>query len=343
MRAAVFVGPGEPLRIEDRQRPSAGPGEIVLRIGYCGICGSDLHATEANPVPLASGVVLGHEFAGTVAESQSPDWQVGDRAIGVPLQPCDECAGLGVCRDGLGILCPKGVIVGLSPKAPGGYAEYVRITARHALRVPDGLDLKHAALAEPLAVGAHAVRAAGALLGARVLVMGAGPIGLAVTIFSKISGARDVVVSEPDPARRARAEEFGATAMIDPGAEPPGAAFARLTGARAEVVFECVGVPGLLATCFDAASLQGRIVVVGVNRGEDVVLPRIGIRKELTIRFVLGYVPDDFSLVLDLLGRGRIDAGAMITGVVGLDALPAMFESLRVPNPHGKVLIDPAI
>ena len=341
MRAAVFVGPGEPLRIEDRQRPDAGPGEVVVCVAYCGICGSDLHATEANPVPLPAGVVLGHEFSGTVVESQSADWQVGDRAIGVPLQPCDECLPIGACKDGLGILCPKGVIVGLSLKAPGGYAEYVKVTARHAMRVPDGLDLRQAALTEPLAVGAHAVRAAGALLGARVLVLGAGPIGLAVTIFAKMSGARDVVVSEPDPVRRARAEKFGATATLD--ASSPGADFQRLTNGRAEVIFECVGIRGLLATCLDAAAIHGRVVVVGVNRGEDSLSPRIGIRKELNMRFVLGYVREDFSFVLDMLAAGRIDADALITGVIGLDALPAMFEGLRTPNPHAKILIGPAL
>ena len=343
MRAAVFQAAGENLRIEDRQRPSAGPGEIVLRVAYCGICGSDLHATEANPIPLPPGIVLGHEFSGTVVESQSPDWQIGERAIGIPLQPCAECMPVGRCKEGLGILCPKGGIIGLSPAAPGGYAEYVKLMASHALRVPETVDLRTAALAEPLAVGAHAVRLAGALLGARVLVIGAGPIGLAVTIFARLAGARDVVVSEPDPDRRGRAEKFGATGTIDPLTEPLAKGFIRHAGERPEVIFECVGAPGLLRECFDTAAIHGRVVVVGVNRGEDTVFPRVAIRKELTIRFALGYVPADFRLVLDVLESGRIDAPALITAVIGLDALPAMFESLRARNPHAKVLIDPSM
>ncbi|MBV8398797.1 MAG: alcohol dehydrogenase catalytic domain-containing protein, partial [Acetobacteraceae bacterium] len=185
MRAAVFHQPGKALAIEDRQRPIAEAGYVVLKVAYCGICGSDIHATEASRVPLPGGTVLGHEFSGEVVESASPDWQPGDRAIGIPLLPCEECRPAGECRDGLGILCPRNRIIGLAPEAPGGYAEYVRLGARQALRVPENVGLKQAALTEPLAVGAHAVRIAGDLYGARVLVIGAGPIGLAVTAFAR--------------------------------------------------------------------------------------------------------------------------------------------------------------
>ena len=205
MRAAVFHGVGQPLAIEERQRPVAGPGEVVVRVAYAGICGSDLHATEKSLVPLETGTVLGHEFAGEVVESGSGEWQVGDRVIGVPLRECDECRPQGVCRDGLGILCPRNKIVGMSAAVPGAYAEYVRLGARHALRMPEGIGLREAALAEPLAVGAHAVRLAGSLYGRDVLVVGAGPIGLAVVAFARFAGARSIAVSEIDPVRRARA------------------------------------------------------------------------------------------------------------------------------------------
>ncbi len=341
MRAAIFEGEGQPLAIAERAMPAPRPGELVLRVAFCGICGSDLHATEPSPFPLDRGTVLGHEFSGTVAASGSPDWAVGDRAIGIPLQACAECESAGECREGLGILCPRGRIIGLSASAPGGYAEYVRIPARQALRVPAMLDLQDAALTEPLAVGAHAVRMAGQVLGARVLVIGAGPIGLAVTAFASLAGARMVAVSEPDPVRRGRALTLGASEAIDPGAGPVGAAFARAGGVAPDLVFECVGAPGLLRHAIDVAGIGARIVVVGVCRGEDTLLPRVAIRKELSLRFVLGYVRDDFLLVLDTLAAGRIDARRLVSRIVDLDALPAMFESLRRPNPEGKVLIAP--
>ena len=332
MRAAVFHAPGTPLAIEQRQRPTADPGEIVVRVAYAGICGSDLHATETSLVPLEPGTVLGHEFAGEVVESRDPAWQQGDRVIGVPLRECDECRPQGTCRAALGILCPRNRIVGMSAAVPGAYAEYVRLGARHALRVPDGIALREAALAEPLAVGAHAVRLAGSLYGRDVLVVGAGPIGLAVIAFARFAGAGRITVSEVDQVRRARALAFGASQAIDPaGTALP----------AAEIIFECVGLPGLLQHCIAAAPTRGRIVVVGVNRGEDVILPRMAIRKELALQFVLGYQHEDFALVLDLLAQRRLDAAPLVTRVIALDALPAVFEQLRHPGPDAKVLIDP--
>lgn len=342
MRAAVFNAIGERLAIEDRQRPTAEPGEIVLKVAYAGICGSDIHATEPSPVPLEPGTILGHEFAGEVVESASPEWSAGDAVIGVPLRECDDCRPLGQCKDGLGIHCPRNRIVGMSAGVPGAYAEFVRLGAKQALRVPEGLSLKAAALTEPLAVGAHAVRLAGSLYGARVLVIGAGPIGLAVAAFARFAGARHVAISEIDPTRRERAANVGATVLLDPVAEDIGTAFAAATGGTPEVIFECVGAPGLIKACMQLAPLRGRIVVVGVNRGEDVIFPRVGIRKEVMLQFVLGYVREDFALALDLMKSGRIEPDTMISAVIGLDALPDMFDRLRRPNPHAKVLIDPS-
>lgn len=341
MRAAVFHSEGQPLVIEDRQTPVAQRGDIVVKIAYCGICGSDLHATEPSPTPLEPGTVLGHEFSGVVTQSASPDFKPGDRVIGLPLRECDACRPSGTgCHDRLGIHCPRNRIIGMSASVPGGYAEFLAMPAHHALKVPDGLDLKLAALTEPLAVGAHAVRMAGSLLGARVLVLGAGPIGLAVTLFVRAAGARHLVVSEPAPSRRAQAAAFGA-ATIDPTAEAADAAFIRLAGTAPDIIFECVGVPGMLRQCTEIAPLHGRIIVVGVCRTEDKLLPRIAIRKELNIQFVLGYARDEFALVLDMLASGQIDAAPLISAVIGLDEVPAMFDAPRHPSPHAKVLIDP--
>src|SRR4051812_44765966 len=127
MRAAVFHGVGERLAIEDRQRPGADAGSLILKVAYAGICGSDIYGTEKSLVPLEPGTVLGHEFAGEVVDSASPDWAVGDRVIGVPLRECDACRPLGQCKDGLGILCGKSRIIGMSAGLPGAYAEYVAL------------------------------------------------------------------------------------------------------------------------------------------------------------------------------------------------------------------------
>lgn len=342
MRAAVFHGVGSKLTIDERQRPVAEDGGLVLKVAYCGICGSDIHATERTVAPLDPETVLGHEFAGEVVESRSPDWHAGDRVIGVPLRECDECRPLGRCKKDLGILCDQNKVIGMSAALPGAYAEYVRLGAGHAIRVPGEVSFKAAALTEPLAVGAHAVRLAGSLYGRQVLVVGAGPIGLAVIALSRFAGARNVVVSEIDPTRRARAASLGASATIDPKAESVRSALDRVSGGTPEVIFECVGAQGLLRECIDLAPTHGSVVVVGVNRNEDTIVPFVAMRKELTLKFVLGYQTEDFVLVLDLMATGRIDAEALISSVVGLDDLPETFERLRRPNPDAKVLIDPS-
>ncbi len=130
---------------------------------------------------------------------------------------------------------------------------------------------------------------------------------------------------------------MGATSVIDPNREP----LAR-DGAAPEIIFECVGAPGLIRACMDLLPVHGRLVVVGVNRGEDTILPRVAIRKELRLQFALGYQREDFALVLDLMASGRIDAEALISSVIGLAELPDVVERLRRPNPDAKVLIDPS-
>jgi 2-desacetyl-2-hydroxyethyl bacteriochlorophyllide A dehydrogenase len=342
MKALVFAGSGQPLHIEDRPLPRPEPGDLIVKVAYCGICGSDVHATDPGPFQIGTGTVLGHEFSGEVVESQAAGFTAGDRVIGIPVRPCDPCrAEGGECRDHMGIRCPNARVVGMSPPVPGAYAEYVRIGARQVLRIPAGVDDRAAALAEPLAVGAHAVRAAGPLLGRRVLVIGAGPIGNATLLFAKASGARDVVVSELDAARRERALRLGATAVIDPASSALDETFRALTGGPPEIIFECVGAVGLINQCIELAAPTGTIVVVGVCRVEDRLFPRRAITKELRLQFVLGYVAQDFALALDLLGSGRFDVDAMVSAVVSFDELPAMFEALRRPNPHGKILLDP--
>jgi (R,R)-butanediol dehydrogenase / meso-butanediol dehydrogenase / diacetyl reductase len=343
MRALEFDTAGQPLRVIARPEPVARAGDVILKVAFCGICGSDVHATEASGSQVGKGTILGHEFSGEVVQSADPAWKIGDRAIGVPLLPCDDCRPHGACKDRLGILCPRNRIIGLSPDAPGGYAEYVRIGAGQLLRVPDGVAMDAAALAEPLAVGAHAVRLAGSLLGKPVLVIGAGPIGLATAAFALRAGARDVVVSEIDAERRARAGRLGASGLIDPKAENSSEAFKVLTGGPPQIVFECVGVPGVLRQCIDLAATRGRVVVVGVCRHEDTILPRVAIRKELMLQFVLGYTDEDFRLSIDLLRAPGFAANEMISSRISFSELPAVFESLRRPNPHGKVLLQPSL
>jgi (R,R)-butanediol dehydrogenase/meso-butanediol dehydrogenase/diacetyl reductase len=344
MKAAVFEGLDKPLAIKEVPTPTAGRGEVVIKVDYCGICGSDLHATKPGVFLVADGTVLGHEFSGEVVDSGSPDWKVGDRATAVPNNACADCRSEGLlsCKNKLGIMCPKNAITGFSPQFPGAYAEYVKFTADEAVRLPPEVDPIKGATVEPLSVGYHAVLKGGVRIGDRVLVIGAGPIGIAVTLFARLAGARAVVVSEYAPARREAAGKSGASGVIDPAAEDVAAAFARIAGGPPDVIFECVGVAGLLQKTIDLSRTYGRVVVVGVCMTEDTVVPLTAIFKEISFQFILGYQRPEWDVVLDLLQSGKIDPTPLITDVIGFDELPKAFEALRRPSSQIKVLIKPS-
>ena len=343
MKAAVFHELGRPLAIENVAKPQAGPGEIVLEIHYCGVCGSDLHATHPGVFVVPDGTILGHEFAGEIVESGAPGWKVGELVTALPNNACEECRalGLGECKDNLGIVCPKNTLTGFHPSAQGAYAQYVKVSAKEAVRLPPAVGSREGATVEPLAVGLHAVARGKIALGERVLIMGGGPIGLGVAAFAKLAGARDVIVSEFAPARREAAAALGATAVIDPGEEDVGETFAKIAGAPPDIIFECVGAPGMIQKCVDLTRPFGRVVVVGVCMVEDKMVPISAIFKEVNIQFILGYARPDWRLVLDLLVAGRIDPRPMITDVVSLEQLPDAFEALRKPTTQIKVMVRP--
>jgi (R,R)-butanediol dehydrogenase/meso-butanediol dehydrogenase/diacetyl reductase len=178
-------------------------------------------------------------------------------------------------------------------------------------------------------------------MGERVLIMGGGPIGLAVAVFSKLAGARDVIVSEYAPARREAAGALGATAVIDPAKEDVGETFAKKAGAPPDLIFECVGVPGMIQKCVDLSRPFGRIVVVGSCMIEDRMVPLSAMFKELNVQYMMGYARPEWRLVLDLLDSGRVDPRPMITDIVSLEQLPAAFEALRAPSTQIKVMVRP--
>lgn len=335
MKAAVFKRPGQPLVVETVPDPAPAARQLVVKVGFCGICGSDLHSTREGPAALPCDSILGHEFAGEVVAVGSElrqQWRGGERVCALPFLGCGSCA---ACLTGRPFECAGVRLTGF--QVPGGFAEYVTTGERETLRIPDTLELRDAALVEPLAVGLHSVRMAGLQAGARVLVTGAGPIGLAVMLWARAIGARTVVMSEFSAERRALAMRLGADALIDP-AQELGEQFLSVAGAPPDVIFECVGAPGLLAQCITAAPRRSRIIAVGVCENTDTFVPYAALLKELEIRFAVAYTCDDFETTIAMLGSGRLDARALVTQVVPLGELPAAFEALRNPSQHCKVL-----
>ncbi len=341
MRAAIFKELSKPLAIEAIADPVAGPHDIILKVKNCGICGSDLHMTEPGTImPLPGGSVMGHEFAGEVMEvgkSVTHLWKAGDRVAGFPVICCGDhtpCINFGLGRGA----CAKMLSVGLG-QSPGAYAEYVRIGAASGYKLPQSVSFREGAMVEPLAVGLHAVDMAKMARGATVLVVGAGPVGLATMLWAKFLGARHVIVSEKAEVRKKMAERFGATDCIDPG-QPLTPQVQKIAGKDADIIFECVGVPGMLMNIMAEAPRGGRIVVAGVCQQPDTIMPLMGIMKELELQFVLGYRPADFDYVIAMIASDRIDVSHMVTDIVDLDGLPAAFEALRKPSHQCKVMLE---
>ncbi|MCC6919798.1 MAG: alcohol dehydrogenase catalytic domain-containing protein [Alphaproteobacteria bacterium] len=339
MRAAMFKGVGRPMEVETIDDPTPEPHTLILKVKNCGICGSDLHMTDAHSImPLAAGNVMGHEFSGEVVAIGS-DWKgrfkEGDRVAAFPYISCGKCP---ACLSGGAFgMCPEGKGIGLG-QSHGGYAELVKIAGTGAHRLPDVVSYEEGALVEPLAVGLHAVDKAQMARGATVLVIGAGPVGLSVMLWARFLGARHVIVSERAAGRREMAAKFGATDMVDPS-QPLTEQVMKIAGKGPDIIFECVGVPGLLNQMINEAPVGATILVAGVCQEMDQILPLTAIVKELRLQFVLGYRPPDFDYVIDMIAKDRVEVSQMITDRVTLDQLPSAFEALRKPTTQCKVML----
>lgn len=338
MRAAIFHEIGKPLSIGEVPDPTPGDDELILKVSHCGICGSDLHSTEAGLMTLPSGSIMGHEFSGEIAAvgRNAGNWKTGQKVTALPFVSCGACAS---CIRGDGHHCEKMRTIGLG-QISGAYAEYVKVGARDTVLLPASVSLQEGALIEPLAVGYHAVEMSGLRPGENVLVIGAGPVGLAVTLFSRFVGARHIIVSERSDGRAKMAARFGATDCVNAN-EDVIAQFRQKTGAMPGIIFECVGVPGMISACMKMAPRGGKVVVAGVCSKPDTILPLMGIMKEITLQFVLAYRKCDFEMIAGWMATDRIDAQAMVTDTVGFADFPQAFEALRTPGHQCKVMLKP--
>lgn len=261
MNAAVLYGPRD-LRIEERERPTVGADDVLIRIAYCGICGSDLHAydglrTSAHRRPPGPRV-LGHELSGAVVEtgSEVTAWRNGDRVTCIPWTTCGSCA---YCRRGLVNHCERKRLIS------GALAEYVVAPQAALYRVPDHVSLDRAALAEPLSCAVWATDLARIASGSTVVIIGAGAIGLLLVLLCRAGGAARVVVSEPNPVRRRLAADLGATVTVNPREHDlRGAVEDATDGLGADVAFEAVGGAATAVDALAAVRNAGTVVLVGV-------------------------------------------------------------------------------
>ena len=334
MKAAIFKAVGQPLEIENISDPTPGEGEIVVQVGRCGICGTDLHMTDGHGYTYPVGTIPGHEFAGeVVAIGKGVDsLKVGDRVASLPMTGCGKCA---ACVEGVPFFCANGMR-GL----PGAFAQYALATERESVRLPSSLSLADGALVEPLAVGLHGVALAQMQPGARVLVLGAGPIGLATAYWARRLGAGHVAVSASSTRRSELAMTMGADSFLDPQEELVSAASAALAG-MPDIVFECVGLPGLIARAVDAVRTRGTVVVLGCCSSPDTFTPAAALFKEVRLQFSNTYSVKQFEHVARTLDAGHVEPRSMITDTVSLQQVPEVFEALRQRTSQCKVMIDP--
>jgi threonine dehydrogenase-like Zn-dependent dehydrogenase len=337
--------------------PIPGPGQVLLRTLTCGICGSDLHAHlhmerrariqtnagRANPPDPARDMVFGHEFCGLVLDygpQAERRFEPGARVVALPY-----ATGPGGRET-----------VGFSNRFPGGYGELVCVDAPMLMAVPDHLSDAQAAMVEPFAVGAHAVAEAVLDADSVAMVIGCGPVGLAVVAALKARGFGPIVAVDYSPGRRAMAERLGADVIVDPAAQSPHSQWgplgvslsmlereaARDLGQRVRkpVVFECVGVPGVLQGIIQGVAPGAQIIVAGVCMEEDRFEPSVAINKQLTMRFVAAYTAREFAGTLADIAEGRIDVAPVTSSVVGRSGVAAAFEALAQPDSDIKIVIE---
>jgi 2-desacetyl-2-hydroxyethyl bacteriochlorophyllide A dehydrogenase len=343
MRAAVFKD--HRFEVTELPMPRPGSGQVLVKVHACGICGSDLHfAKNADHIVeqarklgaptdelergLATGLVLGHEFVGEIVDF-GPDTvrqlKLGDRVCSMPF-----------------VLKEAGpALLGSTPETPGAYAEYLVLSEALCLKVDSGIPDEAAALVEPLGIAVHAVNKAAMQADDVAVVVGCGPIGLAITAVLKMRGVKTIVASDLSPKRRGLAQTMGASQVID-GREASAVltAAAALPGARM-VVFENTGAPGMLGRLVLEAPQNTRIVVSGIAAGEEALIPMVAIMKELQLSFIIYYTPEEFAEALAVIRDGQLNWKPLITETIGLDDVNKAFQALEDPELHAKILIDP--
>ena len=327
--------------IDDVADPRPELGQVLVATQACGICGSDLHFLRHAETMAAMTDELMPSMGelGAVATMQADPSRHhhGPRVLRRgprygAQDPVGPPAGALVVSVPV-LLSPAGVHqLAYSNDFPGGFAEYMLLAAPLLLEVPNGLDARRVALTEPLAVGLHAVAKSGASPADAAVVIGCGPVGLAVIAGLTLAGVETIVAADPSPVRRALALRMGATEAVDPRSEPALEAWRRLDGRRPLVAFEAVGVPGMLQQLLRDVPPGTRITVVGVCMETDEVVPFFAIAKELSIQFALAYSTEEFAAALRAIAEGDVDVEPMVTGTVGLSGVAGAFEALARPT-----------
>ena len=338
MKASRFLG-NKTFAVADLPTPHAGPGQLVLRNQVCGVCGTDVHIYHGEPgsADVNPPVVLGHEYSGEVVEVGEgvTGFAVGDHVTVDPNIYCGHCA---YCQNGKKQLCPSMEAIGVT--RDGGFAQYSRIPASQAFKLEPTVPWEAAAMTEPLACCLHGIDLAGIQVGDKVCVVGGGAIGLLMVQLAKLSGASQIVLSEPNEKRRQVGLQLGANAALDPTRPDAQEAFAQVLGGGANVVIECVGNVPAVKSAFQFAGKGATVLLFSVPKVDATFdLPLFDVyKKELTIKgsFVN---PDTHARAVALINSGKVDFGPIITHRFPLDQLPEAI-AMQMSDASIKVVVE---
>lgn len=333
MKAVTFQALHTPLSFDTLPDPTPEADQVVIRVGRCGICGSDLHMTEDAAYGCKRGDVLGHEFAGEVVAlgREAKGLRTGDLVSVIPLMSCGRCDH---CRKGEVQWCAHFGLQG------GGYAEYAVTRPHQCIRLPADLSLADGAIIEPLAVALHGVNLSGMQPKDKVLILGAGPIGLAVAFWAKRMGAGQVAIQDIADFQEQRALGMGADLFVVDPQDPVRSAERGLDG-KADIVFECVGIPGLIDQAVQQVRNRGTILLLGLCTQPDPINSFAMLSKEVRLVTSAFFTVPEYEAALDALARGAIEPRLLVTDTISLAETPEVFETLKRRTTQCKVLIAP--
>jgi (R,R)-butanediol dehydrogenase/meso-butanediol dehydrogenase/diacetyl reductase len=333
VKVAVYEGPRRAFRIEERPTPAPREDELLIKIARCGICATDL-STYTGAAGMEPEVVYGHEFAGEVMElgARVRGIEIGQRVTAQCATACGRCA---ECRRGHLLFCRD-----WRTHPSGGFGQFMTLPAREAYVLPSPLGFEEGALVEPLATGLHGVRLSEVEAASRVLVLGAGPIGLCVAFWARRRGARRIAVAATSERRKRFALEMGASEFITIGEDAEESIHAAL-GGPPDLVFECAGKPGSMMRAMNIAAPKGTIVGLGYAVHAEEITTAVPLFKELRVQFSMTYTHEDYEEVIATLAAGHLEPRCMITDTVPLEGLTAAMDALLDGAPQCKVMVDP--
>ena len=337
MQAGVYTGV-ENLKLQEWPKPELNPGEMLVKVRYAGICGTDMMIHAGRHPRVVPPRVLGHEIFGTVVETRATGdskLKEGDRVAVFPLISCGRCA---PCREGSAHVCEKLGLLGID--TDGGFAEYVKATPEQLIPVPPGVDDEQAALVEPLSVAVHVVRTSGFTAGDTALVTGAGPIGNLIAQVLRATGARRVLVSEAKPFRRDLAERMG-FAVVNPLETKPVELIPQLTGdSFVDHVFEATGATAAYRDAVQSCKVRGHITFVGLPKLPPEVDVLNLVFKEIRTSGARVYTPKDFRVAISLLEQGAIDVKSVVTDRLPLKDIEKGLRKMHDPDNSLKILFN---